>query len=175
MGHEPTIYCLRTDAALPTELPRQLRTVRPKSKQGSTTNLNISSSVENEKELLRWDLNPRYTAYEDDALPTELPRQLRTVRPKSKQGSTTNLNISSSMENEKELLRWDLNPRYTAYEDAALPTELPRQLRTVRPKSKQGSTTNLNISSSMENEKRAAQVGHEPTIYCLRGRCSTYN
>ena len=30
---------------------------------------------------------------------------------------------------------------------------------TVRPKSKQGNTTNLNISFSMENEKIAAQVG----------------
>ena len=28
------------------------------------------------KELLRWDLNPRHTTYEADALPTELPRQL---------------------------------------------------------------------------------------------------
>ena len=37
-------------------------------------------------------------------------------------------------------------------------------------KSKQG---NLNISFSMENEKIAAQVGFEPTTYCLRGRCST--
>ena len=41
-------------------------------------------------------------------------------------------------------------------------------------KSKQGNTTNLNISCfSMENEKIAAQVGFEPTTYCLRGRCST--
>ena len=29
---------------------------------------------------------------------------------------------------------------------------------TVRPKSRQGNTTNLNISFSIENEKRAAQV-----------------
>ena len=28
------------------------------------------------KGLLRWDSNPRHTAYEADALPTELPRQL---------------------------------------------------------------------------------------------------
>ena len=28
------------------------------------------------KELLGWDSNPRHTAYEADALPTELPRQL---------------------------------------------------------------------------------------------------
>ena len=39
--------------------------------------------------------------------------------------------------------------------------------------SNQGNTTNVNISFSMENEKRAAQVGFEPTTYCLRGRCST--
>ena len=39
-------------------------TVRPKSKQGNTTNPNIFS-VENEekKELLRWESNPRHTAY----------------------------------------------------------------------------------------------------------------
>ena len=48
-------------------------------------------------------------------------------RPRSKQGNTTNLDIFS-MENEKELLRWDSNPRHTAYEAAALPAELPRQL-----------------------------------------------
>ena len=41
---------------------------------------------------------------------------------KSNQGNTTNLNISFSisMENEKELLEWDLNPRHTAYEAAQL-------------------------------------------------------
>ena len=37
-------------------------------------------------------------------------------------------------------------------------------METVRPTQlKQGNTTNLNISFSMENEKRAAQVGLEPT------------
>ena len=41
-------------------------------------------------------------------------------------------------------------------------------------KSKEGNTTNLNISFSMENEKIAAQVGFKPTTYCLRGRCSTH-
>ena len=40
-------------------------------------------------------------------------------------------------------------------------------------KSKQGNTTNMNISFSIENEKRAAQVGLEPTTYCLLRRCST--
>ena len=45
---------------------------------------------------------------------------------------------------------------------------------TVGPKSKQGNTTNLNISFFMKNEKRAAQVRFEPTTYCLRGRCSTH-
>ena len=49
-------------------------TVRHKSKQGNTTNLNIYFS--NEKELLRWDSNPIHIAYEVNALPTELPRQL---------------------------------------------------------------------------------------------------
>ena len=39
-------------------------------------------------------------------------------RPKSKQGNTTNLNISFS--NEKKLLRWDSNPQHTAYEAAQL-------------------------------------------------------
>ena len=37
----------------------------------------------------------------------------------------------------------------------------------------QGNTTNLNISFSIEYEERAAQVGLEPTTYCLLGRCST--
>ena len=37
----------------------------------------------------------------------------------------------------------------------------------VRPKSKQINTTNLTISFSMENAKRAAQVGFKPTTYCL--------
>ena len=60
-----------------------------KLKQGNTTHLNIS--FPNEKRAaqvgfkpttycirgrLRWDSNPRHTAYEADALPTELPRQL---------------------------------------------------------------------------------------------------
>ena len=40
-------------------------------------------------------------------------------------------------------------------------------------KSKQGNTTNMNISFSIENEKRAAQVEFEPTTYCLLDRCST--
>ena len=52
--------------------------------------------------------------------------------------------------------------------------ELSLGMGTVSPKSKQGNTTNLNISFSMENEKRAAQVGFKPTTYCLRGRCSTH-
>ena len=38
-----------------------------RSKQGNTTNLNISFS--NEKELLRWDSDPQHTAYKADALP----------------------------------------------------------------------------------------------------------
>ena len=48
---------------------------------------------------------------------------------KSKRGNTTNLNNSFSMENEKELLRWDSNPRHTAsYIGRCSTTELPRQL-----------------------------------------------
>ena len=50
-------------------------------------------------------------------------------------------------------------------------------METIRPtyihKSKQGNTTNLKIYFSMENEKRAAQVGFQPTIYCLLDKCST--
>ena len=39
--------------------------------------MNISFSMENEKKkLLRWDSNPQHTAYEADALPTELPRHI---------------------------------------------------------------------------------------------------
>ena len=45
---------------------------------------------------------------------------------------------------------------------------------TVRPKSKQGNTTNMNISFSIENDKKAAQVRFEPMTYLLRGRCSTH-
>ena len=48
-------------------------TARLKSKQGNTTNLNIFFSMENETELLRC---PQHTAYEEDAPPTEVPRQL---------------------------------------------------------------------------------------------------
>ena len=38
--------------------------------------INLNSSHFKEKKLLRWDLKPRHMAYEADALPTELPRQL---------------------------------------------------------------------------------------------------
>ena len=44
------------------------------------------------KELLRWDSNPRHTAYEADALPTELLRQLSWMGPiKAIQGKGNNL------------------------------------------------------------------------------------
>ena len=43
-------------------------TVRPKSKEGNTTNLKFSFTVKNEKKLLRWDSNLRHTAYETDVL-----------------------------------------------------------------------------------------------------------
>ena len=39
-------------------------------------------------------------------------------------------------------------------------TSKVQYMGTVRHKSSQGNTTNLNISFSMENEKRAAQVGY---------------
>ena len=66
-----------------------------KSKQGNTINLNISFSMENEKELLRWDLNPQHTAYEADALPTELPRQLSWLgRIKVIQGKGNQSNLT---------------------------------------------------------------------------------
>ena len=38
-------------------------------KQGKTTNLDNSFYMENEKELLGWDSNPRHTACYADALP----------------------------------------------------------------------------------------------------------
>ena len=53
--------------------------------------------------------------------------------------------------------------------------QTPLAMKTLRPTyiNKQGNTTNLNNSFSIENEKRAAQVGLEPTTHCLLGRCST--
>ena len=46
-----------------------------KLKQGNITNTS-PFPWKMEKELLWWDSNPRHTAYEADALTTELPRQL---------------------------------------------------------------------------------------------------
>ena len=47
------------------------------------------------KELLRWDSNPRHTAYEADALPTELPRQFSWLGQikviQGKEGNQSNL------------------------------------------------------------------------------------
>ena len=46
-------------------------------------------------ELLRWDSNPRHTAYETDALPTELPRQLSWLgRIKATQGKGNQSNLT---------------------------------------------------------------------------------
>ena len=70
--------------------------VRPKSGQGNTTNLNFYFSIENKKELLRWGSNPRHTAYEADALPTELPRQLSwlgRIKAIQGKGNQSNLNM----------------------------------------------------------------------------------
>ena len=47
----------------------------------NTTNQVVSFSMGNEKDLLRWDSNPRHTAYEADALPTEPPRQPSCSNP----------------------------------------------------------------------------------------------
>ena len=47
------------------------------------------------KELLRWDSNPRHTAYEADALPTELLRQLSWLdRIKAIQGKGNQSNLT---------------------------------------------------------------------------------
>ena len=47
------------------------------------------------KELLRWDSNPRHTAYEADALPTELQRcsagwaRIKAIQGKDNQSNLT--------------------------------------------------------------------------------------
>ena len=47
------------------------------------------------KELLGWNSNPQHTAYKADALPTELPRQLRWMdRIKAIQGKGSQSNLS---------------------------------------------------------------------------------
>ena len=61
-----------------------------KSKQGNTTNLNISFSMENEKELLRWDSNPQCTLNKADTLPTELPRRLGRNKAIQGKGNQSN-------------------------------------------------------------------------------------
>ena len=80
-----------------------------------------------------------------------------------------------SRSNMKGELIWEMffsQLLYTAIHVRAVGTCIWKQLDLH--KSKQGNTTNMNISFSMENEKRAAQVGLEPTTHCLRGRCSTH-
>ena len=68
-------------------------TVRPQSKQANTTNMNISFPMK--KELLRWDSNTQHTAYEADALTTELPRQLSWLgRIKAIQGKGNQSNLT---------------------------------------------------------------------------------
>ena len=57
---------------------------------------NVSFSMENEKkELLRWGSNPQRTAYEPDALHTELLRQLSWLgRIKTEQGKGSQSNLT---------------------------------------------------------------------------------
>ena len=65
-------------------------TVRPKSKQANTISL-----YPMKKELLRWDSNTQHTAYEADALTTELPRQLSWLgRIKAIQGKGNRSNLT---------------------------------------------------------------------------------
>ena len=64
-----------------------------KSKQGNTTNMNISFSMENEKRAAQVELEP--TTYEADALPTELPWQLSWLgRIKVIQGKGNQSNLT---------------------------------------------------------------------------------
>ena len=88
-----------------TELPRQLNGWARsrqymdlhKSKQGNTTNLNISYSIsmENEKRAAQVGFKPTNTAYEADALPTELPRHLSWLdRIKAIQGKGNQSNLT---------------------------------------------------------------------------------
>ena len=51
-----------------------METVRPQSKQGNTTTRTFIFPMK--KELFRWDSKSQYTAYEANALPTELLRQV---------------------------------------------------------------------------------------------------
>ena len=49
-----------------------------------------------------------------------------------------------------------------------------KTLRSIYVNKNKANTTNLNNSFFTEKEKRAAQVGFEPTTYCLLGRCSNH-
>ena len=70
-------------------------TVRPKSKQGNTTNMNISFSIENIKKSCSGQIQTHviYTSYEADALLTECiaetGRVLREARPLVLQGASS--------------------------------------------------------------------------------------
>ena len=63
--------------------------------QSKAIQLTGTSLFPMKKELLRWDSNPRHTAYEADALPTELPRQLSWLgQIKAVQGKGNQSNLT---------------------------------------------------------------------------------
>ena len=64
--------------------------------------------------LLRWDSNLRHTAYETDALPTELPRQLSWLgRIKAIQGKDNQSNQPDKQANSNSPLSWISTYNYT--------------------------------------------------------------
>ena len=134
VGFEPTTYCLRASL-----FPWKMK-----------------------KELLRWDSNPRHTAYEHLFFHGKWKRAAHVgFKP-------TTYCLRASLfpwKMKKELLRWDSNPRHTAYEHLFFHGKWKKSCSG-------GIRTHdillTSISFSMENEKRAAQVGFKPTTYCLR-------
>ena len=75
-------------------------------KQGNATNLHKYFPTENEKELLRWDSNPRHKKSCSGGTRTHDTRRAAQVGLEP----TT----------QEELLRWDSNPRHTACQADAL-------------------------------------------------------
>ena len=73
-----TTQAIHLQSANKTHIYRKLLD-QHKSKQSNITNMNIFFPWKMKKELLRWDPNPRHTAYEADTLPNELPMQLQLL------------------------------------------------------------------------------------------------